>query len=688
MTPSTPPFTILSTDDTATFKQKRRGQGWRTVYDNREFIGWDGEGWTEHTDILCGGNQGRSCLRRACVHHYCLFGNSKGQSVANDSLSTRECLDVILEAGKEYPRGIHIGFAFQYDVNMILKDLPPKYMAYLKERTFVRWNGYRIEHIPKKWFTVAKGGVSVRIQDVFSFFTTSFVKALRGWSVGTSAEIAEISSGKDSRDSFKLSQVDEFIRPYWEKELQLLVRLGDKLREVLYSADIKITGWYGPGNVASYFYKKYKTESTMNRELPEEVKEAAQYAYAGGRFEGLKAGIHHGHIYSADINSAYPYILSRLPDVRSGNWRHTDFKGDTEIGDVSPRLAFYRVHFEFTRAVTMMARRKGFPLPVFHRRPSGQVWYPQRSECWYHAAEFSLLMDMYRESGGKAFSRFDVKEAWIYEDDGSYPFSWVSDMYDQRREWKDADNPAQLALKLGLNSLYGKLAQRVGSRDGKPPTWHQLEWAGAITAGCRAMLYRAVLNNWENVIGMETDGIYATTPFTDLENGTGNALGQWETSEYEGMLFLQNGVYWLKGNDGEWMPPKSRGIPQSHLSVEAALRALRTGTNLVASQQYFIGYGTALHRSKDMAGWRQWRTGNKEFEFGGNGKRLHDKSLCPECRSGLPLDSGLHTLSLRMSSPDPRELQSTRHFLPWVTEDIPDEIAEVQHAKRWDIIDA
>lgn len=682
----TPNFTILSTDNRE-FVGRYRGQGKDNTYDNREFVAWDGEGWTEHTDPLCAGNRGRSCLRYNCVHHYCLFGSSKGMSKAGDSLSTRECLDLILHTGRKYPRAIHIGFAFQYDVNMILRDLSPKHMQLLKENTFVTWRGYRIEHIPKKWITVSKGGISVRIQDVFSFFACSFVKALKGWNVGTPEEITDIESGKGSRDSFRLDQVDEFIRPYWLKELELLVLLGNRLREILYSADIKISQWFGPGNIASFLYQKHSMKKLMNQELPRDVRNAAQYAYAGGRFEGFRAGLHNGPIYSADINSAYPYVLSRMPNLQTGLWhRSTD---DADLSTVRTRIGLYRIHFEFSRAMTRKARNEGFPLPVFNRRKSGQVWYPERSECWYHASEFQLLLDIHAESGGKAFSVFDVKEAWIYEDDGTSPFQWVSEMYDQRREWKDAGNPAERALKLGLNSLYGKLAQRIGSKDGKPPQWHQLEYAGAITAGCRSMLYRATLDHWETIVGVETDGIYSTAPFGELQNGTGLALGQWETQTYEGMLFLQNGVYWLRGEDGDWLPPKSRGIPQTHLGIDAALSSLDRGISLKASQQYFIGYGTALHRDPvSMRGWRQWRTGNKEFVFGGNGKRFHNPDTCAACATGIPLDGGLHTLSLRLPEPGPLAFKSAKHYLPWADNETYDGVDDVQFGKRWDIIDA
>jgi hypothetical protein len=576
---------------------------------------------------------------------------------------------------------------------MILRDMPPRKIARLKAETFVFWKGYRIDHIPKKWFTVTgeyRGKkVSVRIQDVFSFFGCSFVKALKGWGVGTVEEIAEIESGKDSRSHFKLSEVDTHIRPYWEKELRLLVDLGNTLRSNLYSAGLEITSWFGPGNIATFLYKKHGIADIMNQELPNGIITASQYAYAGGRFEGFKAGFHDGPVYSADINSAYPYALSTLPNLRSGAWHH--FSGsEAEIMATMPtRVGLYRIEFTFRPEIARMARKMGLPLPVFHRRRTGHVWYPEMSHGWYHAPEMRLLMRAFDENDGKSFTRFRIHEAWIYEDDGTSPFQWVSEMYEQRAQWKRDGNAAQLALKLGINSLYGKLAQRIGSKDGKPPTWHQLEWAGAITAQCRAMIFEAALKDWRNVIGVETDGIYSTAPIVLPGNGQyGSGLGEWEGDDYSGILFLQNGVYWLRDPNGDWKPPKSRGIPQSHLSIDAAFAALRNGEDLVASQQYFIGYGTALHRSPErMERWRTWTTGSKRFEFGGNGKRFHNPRTCPECTSGMRLDEGLHTLSLRLPELRSDSVMSTPHFLPWKESETA-LTKELDHAEMWDITDA
>jgi len=356
---------------------------------------------------------------------------------------------------------------------------------------------------------------------------------------------------------------------------------------------------------------------------------------------------------------------------------------------VPTRVGLYRISFCFKSGITRAARQSGFPLPVFHRRQSGQVWYPEMSECWYHAPEARLLIDTWNESEGKVFSYFEIHETWIYEDDGSYPFHWVNDMYETRAQMKREGNAAQLALKLGINSLYGKLAQRIGSKNGESPTWHQLEWAGMITSHTRAALYKAMRDDWQHIIAVETDGIYSTVPLSGIQrnNSIGNGLGQWEVAEYSGIIFLQNGVYWLRDRNGDWLPPKSRGIPQKQLDRTAALRSLVDRSDLVAYQNQFLGYGTALHRNKEtMSGWRTWITAEKRFEFGGNGKRFHDPESCTACFAEIEWTDGLHTLSLRRGIPSKDFIRSSKHALPWVDE-MYEGVENLKHELRWEIID-
>jgi len=57
------------------------------------------------------------------------------------------------------------------------------------------------------------------------------------------------------------------------------------------------------------------------RDLPYDLQEFAFNSYFGGRFEIIKRGFI-GEAWLYDINSAYPYALSQMPDILKGSWRN------------------------------------------------------------------------------------------------------------------------------------------------------------------------------------------------------------------------------------------------------------------------------------------------------------------------------------------------------------------------------
>lgn len=650
-------------------KNPRRTSGAKRGED-REFIAWDGEGWTEH---VCELPEDCSNLNGNCKHHYYLFGNSVGDFVSANSLTTAECLNIMVEAKQRNADAIHVAFSFKYDIDMILGDIPPAGMRYLMRNNRMRWKGYRLEVLPGKWFQVSKDDTTIRIYDLFSFFASSFVRALENWDVGTASEREQIQAGKSLRSDFTVESLESTVIPYWQSELRLLALLAERLREILYSAEIRPAMWHGPGAVANYLFKHYKSDMALpnDGEVPEGVLDAGQFAYAGGRFEAFRIGFADQPIYAADINSAYPYAMSLLPNMATGVWVHRVGMPDMqEVSDV--RVGMFHVRFRYNEEYRRAIVYDGFPGAAHYRYPkSGTVHYRHESPgVWVHLPEMRNLWTQLAEG---MFSAFEVLEAWLYVDDGTYPFSWVKEIYEQRREWKRAGNPAQLAAKLGINSLYGKLAQRVGGREGKP-TWHNLEMAGHITSTCRAMLYEASWRQHGDIVAYQTDGIYSTAPLQFLPNGQGNELGQWEVDTYSGMLHLQSGVYWLRDTEGNWLRPKSRGVPQQHMDFSRAMESLVQKTPLIVEQTQFIRFGLANMRRGGLRFWRTWQRNEKDFSFGGNGigdsgKRLHIPPSCKECVQGIGHDEGLHTLMLSPKGfpkdDNGNRRESAPHHLPW-----------------------
>lgn len=590
------------------------------------FIAWDGEGVAENPEDE--------------LRPYALFGASTGERIKYVDLSTEDCLSLIIEVGSKH-KGIHVSFAFGYDVNMILKDLEVRALYVLRKKGYVRWRGYHIEHIPRKWIVVRRGGITVKIYDVFLFFNCKFGAALRKYSIGSSKELDRIDKGKEERPNFTWGDIEE-IEEYWLSELDLLVQLMNTLRNIIYGAGYKITSWHGPGALASYALRIYGTAVHMDKGSFDQIIEAARYAMFGGRFNGFMAGFYDGPVYERDINSAYAYAFSRLPSLSTGKWRYDPYPDREQT--VNVRLGLYHIRYlgEYSRHAN--------PLP--HRSKQGNVSFPNATQGWFHAPEAALV-----RNDPKA----EFLEAWIYEDDGTYPFAWILEVFEERLRMQEEGNPSEKTIKWMLAALYGQAAQRAGwEKKGGPPKWHQLEWAGAVTAECRSMIYSTAKNASSSLVSIDTDGFISLAPVNKLPNGTGDKLGQWKATEHSGILYLQNGIYWLRDTTGEWQPPKSRGIPRKKLDFDIVYPMMLENKELTVSQHMFMGYGLALRGRMDK--WRHWIDVPRTITFGGNGKARHESNSCPACKAGKSWGEAMHPLT---PVPDD-EIQSHMYDLPWI----------------------
>ena len=108
----------------------------------------------------------------------------------------------------------------------------------------------------------------------------------------------------------------------------------------------------------------------------------------------------------------------------------------------------------------------------------------------------------------------------------------------------------QLVLKLVLNSLHGKTAQRRGNKAGN--LFNPIICA-YITGYTRAQLYSFVRQNnlEQDVVAFATDSIMARRKIEGLNS---KALGEFKYEKSGLVILLSNGIYSF---DGEW---KQRGI--------------------------------------------------------------------------------------------------------------------------------
>jgi hypothetical protein len=599
------PFQKNSAARSDDYRKGEKGKEWaRQKYLSRPFVAFDGEGITSEDDG---------------IHRYVMLAAKNAidweyDAIVNvDGLSTFECFEFFLE--HRIPRGIHIIFGGSYDINMVLKDLTESDLRTLYTYGKLKWQGaYHLEWRRGKslWIKRIWDKASITIYDVLPFFQTSFVNACDSFLGNEFFHREAIVANKALRSSFKLEDVP-VISAYNSDELTNLLMLAETLRERLDKVDLRPTRWDGPGAIAAALLKRENIKDAET-ECPIDIARAGRYAYAGGRFEVLKFGHVNKPAYEYDINSAYPAALRSVPNLARGYWNRTN----------DPSRSFAVMRLRYT------ADRPEIPGPLFRRNDKGTICYPTSGVGWYWKPEYDAAL-LYQEKGYGTVGVLDGWEFVPYDD--NKPFAFIDDMYKLRQALKAIGDGAEKALKLGMNSIYGKLAQQIGAyydwneKQWHKPPYHQLEWAGYTTSYCRAKVLTAALQDISSVIAFETDALFTTRP---LDLPISKELGEWECTEFTSLTYLQSGMYFGTLTNGKEVS-KTRGVDRGELTLEKVLPHLASRNAadryVPAKLSRFIGAGIALIQGMDK--WRTWDKMTKSVALEPMGKRIHH----PHCPS-------------------------------------------------------
>lgn len=545
----------------------------------RKFVAIDGESFTT-----------------AESHNYVLLASSTGDTIFDDAgLSTQACLDFLIQLRTKAKWYIFVAYGLNYDVNMMLKDLSLEDLKELWTDHCVKWRGYKLEWIPGKWFSVRKGSVSVRVYDVFGFFQSSFVNALRKWDIEPQADMEDM---KAARSSFDAAMKDRIVA-YCLTECEQLVELMERMKSALVSVNLTPRSWVGAGSIASSLLSRSGVRYHHQHDFafPPQVQNAVLHAYFGGRVELFQQG-YYDRVTNYDVVSAYPSCALHLPSLVNGAWREAD------AYEPAARHALWEVRW----SVDPDARLMPFP----YRRDKG-IYYPSAGRGWYHHREVKTALSVYPDD-------VEVIRGWVYESFDDYePFGFIRTEYDHRRELKAKGHPAEKVLKLGLNAIYGKLAQGHGW-NGELPTYQSFFWAGEITAATRARLLDIASLAPYELLMIATDGIFFTQPAPDIVTAPG-VLGGLERSELSDVFIAQPGVYGGVTEDGERIA-KSRGFFAREIDFEALTSGWREKGSLYVAEypsRRFVGLGASLARS-DMSLWRTWHESSRSLSLYPNRK--------------------------------------------------------------------
>lgn len=526
-----------------------------TRYNNipTRFVGVDGEGVT-----LADG-----------THSYVLLGIADQQITNPNGLTFLECVEFLWD-NFEQGSVAYVGFFLGYDFVQMFRSLPEERARMLLSKEGkakraprktsnrvqpfpVEYKGYEFDILGTKRLKIRKQGSKrwMHICDTGPFFQKSFLKVIdpKEWSdpVVSQEEYDQIAVGKARRSSAVL---DRDMLHYNARENEILARVMCALNEGFQSLGIylKPSQWFGPGQAAqAWLDGRAVTAERLQEVTPEKVLESARMSYFGGWFEIMAHGLIPGITWEYDINSAYPYIISGLPCLEHGEWRHNDTANQFT-------LVYAKVHGSNPYIGSML-----------HRDNKGNISRPHHTEGWYwlHEIEAAIAAGM--------VSDFETVESWSYVPcNCPPPLREVRKIYALRKE-VGKKTPLGIACKLVPNSLYGKFAQSIGN-----PKYANPVYASLITAGCRTMILNAIATHpkgAEDVLMVATDGVYFRTPHPTIPQS--GDLGDWDNGEKKNLCLFKPGVYWdndtrasiKAGNSAVF---KSRGINAADFGKQLA----------------------------------------------------------------------------------------------------------------------
>jgi hypothetical protein len=358
-----------------------------------------------------------------------------------------------------------------------------------KRRMYIEWRPHGDRY---------NGWKAIDIHDVGGAFVGGLEKVIDRWQPDISDEQrAAIAWGKEHRKKGFANAAPAQIMNYSEAECVAAALTVRKMLDMIAETTgvrVKEHRLFGSGSVAAAMFgahdvpTRMETHSSADKIAGIPVNRIPTLTYFGGEIASPVVGIVRGWIEQDDINSAYPSEMFWQPCMRSGHgkWKkhhgHLDARGLPPEHAVGHVLVSWDISHSKTSAppfnvrLTTMATR--MPLTGY------KVWVPLAQ---YRAALAEFPDDVLCHDA----------VWWVPSCDCPPPFAWMKPLYYKRLnikadmkkavdgspEWHRL-NVQQEAIKLVLNSCYGKLAQRRP----EPGRWTNLHYASNITGGIRAMM--------------------------------------------------------------------------------------------------------------------------------------------------------------------------------------------------------
>ena len=463
-----------------------------------------------------------------------LLADSQGNRLEHPNISFEEIAQFLLRNERAWI----FFYNMSYDAECILKLLPKKVFdpyRQSKEMKFT-YHDYVIFYIPGKRLTIRKGRHTVSCYDIAQYFDNKPLKIAYEENIGKSLNEDYLQT-KEKRSSFSLRYFQRHkreIRKYCIQDCKMTKELAEYWIELFCETfGFYPRSWISSGYLAEKVLVFNQIPIPYFHEIEYPIQDLAWRCFYGGRFELIKRGFI-GECYLYDINSAYPYALTQIPDITNGKW----FDG-TKINPKS-KLGFFHIRAIISDDVKIA------PFPF--KTQNDRIIYP--------TGEFETFVTLEELKSVFGDDRISYKILDSYQfipaKNCEYPFrDFIETLYYKRLKLKEEKNPLERAIKVILNSIYGKMAQRVSNRMGNlfVPVI-----SSSITGFARAQMYDFMRKNrLENeTVAFATDSLACTRKIPGLDSLD---LGDMKLDKSgNDAYFLSNGFYRF---NCKW---KNRGI--------------------------------------------------------------------------------------------------------------------------------
>lgn len=401
------------------------------------------------------------------------------------ALSNKKIFNKITHSSCRNGNAINVWYNLDFDANAILSGiLQPEQIADLivQNHTTTEVDGveYKIDYVKGKFlFIEDTHGNKYEHFDISQFFYMPLDDAAEQWLGKNKLDDVDTTKfGKDTckshdepiyecEDCHTIQEAEQYIqenydeiKEYAERDAKLTQKLAKELTSEAESMKIPMGKPFSTGYIA----EEYKRENMPEKPNFGSMKYQRMFwdSYAGGRFEVFERG-DIGEIVAPDINSAYPAVMSQLPDPSSLVWRfyanETDDysweKSDTTFNFEMIEEADYGV--VRARVTTDSSER----IQPFSYKHNGKVHFPALEQT--EVAVIKPIFEFGVNSG--IVTDYELIDGWFgYENEKTeFPYSYIEDMYADRKVYEIIDErPKQgMLLKIVLNSMYGKTCQTI-----------------------------------------------------------------------------------------------------------------------------------------------------------------------------------------------------------------------------------